>query len=199
MSITACKHDSCTNGARASGFCSTHYMRWWRGQDMDRVTSRQPRPAIVEGDIAKIPLGIGAKDGYAIVDKEFAWLDKYKWHMSKRNAVTRDKGDKLHHMITGKPKDGLVVDHINRDTKDNRRVNLRFATNQENTRNISMQKNNTSGYKGVHRHYGKWQVEIKVDYKKIRLGRFTDIRDAARCYNEAALKYFGEFASLNDV
>lgn len=199
--IITCKHGSCENPASGRGYCRTHYMRWWRGQDMDRDTNREPRPAIIENDIAKIPLGIKAKNGYAIVDKEFAYLDKYKWHFSKRNAVTRDRGDKLHHEILGKPPEGMVIDHINRDTRDNRKANLRLVTQVENARNISPQKNNTSGYRGVwyRKDLRKWQADIKVNYQKLYLGIYKTREEAAIAYNKAAIEYFGEYAVLNDI
>jgi hypothetical protein len=176
-------------------------MRAWRGQPLDRVTSKTPRPAIIEGDVAKIPLGINAKDGYALVDKEFAYLDKYKWHWGLRKAVTKQKGDKLHHLIMGKPPEGMVIDHINRDPKDNRKSNLRIVSYYENAQNISSQKNNTSGYRGVwfRKDNNKWQSEIKVNYKKISLGSYDSIIKAAKAYNNAAEKYFGKFAVLNEV
>ncbi len=196
-----CSHEPCENLANSGKYCNTHYMRAWRGQPMDRVTSRTPRPAIIEGDVAKIPLGINAKDGYALVDKEFAHLDKHKWSWSLRNSVVKDKGDKLHHLIMGKPPEGMVIDHINRDPKDNRKANLRIVTLHQNAQNISKQKNNTSGFRGVwyRKDLKKWQADIKVNYKKLYLGIYKSKEEAALAYNEAAIKYFGEYAVLNEV
>lgn len=202
MSLSYCKHEGCNNPKNAGrGYCKTHYMRFWRGQDMDKPSPKDPRPAIIEGDIAKIPLGVNAKYGYTIVDKYFAHLAKSKWTLGKRGYVVTKNGATLHHAIIGKPNKGMVVDHINRDKLDNRKENLRFVSYYENAQNISKQKNNTSGYRGVwyRKDTGKWSADIKVNYKKISLGCFEKIEDAAIAYNMAAKRYFGKNAVLNEV
>lgn len=199
MSQNLCSVAKCDNPSRTRGMCKKHYIRQWRGQPLDMPSSKDDRPAIIEGNIAKIPLGINAKHGYALVDKEFAHLADSKWTYSLRNAVVRDRGEKLHHVILGKPEKGMVVDHINRNPKDNRKSNLRFVTLAKNAQNISPQKNNTSGYRGVWCEHGKWKAAIKVNYKKISLGTYADIKEAARAYNRAAEQYFGEYAVLNKI
>jgi len=197
-----CKHPPCDNVKNGGyGYCKTHSMRHYRGQDLDMDSPKNPRPAIIEGDIAKIPLGINAKQGYAIVDKEDAWVDKQKWSLSKRGYPATGRGATLHHAIMGKPEKGMCVDHINRDRLDCRKENLRFVSYSENAQNISKQKNNTSGYRGVTKikPSGRWHAMVKVNYKNIHLGNFIDKEEAARAYNKAAKQYFGEFAVLNEV
>ena len=83
------------------------------------------------------------------------------------------------------------VDHIDRDKKNNRLANLRAVTNQENSRNASANKSNTSGVKGVHWHDagGCWTARIMVDYKSIHLGSFEDKDEAIRARRQAELKY----------
>jgi hypothetical protein len=196
-----CKHEGCDRPLKSYGYCGKHAMRYYFGKDMDYTSVRDPRPAIIDGNIARLPLGIDAKDGHSIIDVEDAYLDVYKWSLTKRGYVARGKGALLHHAIMGKPEKGYFVDHINRDRLDNRRSNLRFVTMSQNNQNISKQKNNTSGHRGVHwrKDTSKWSAEIKVNYKKIVLGCYENIDDAAKAYNKAAVKYFGEFAVLNEV
>jgi len=96
--------------------------------------------------------------------------------------------------------DGLFADHINHNTFDNRKANLRPATQTQNNRNrrkFSGQSN--SKYKGVYwkKHIKKWVAQIGVNRKVIHLGCFKKEIDAARAYDEGAKKYHGEFASLN--
>lgn len=107
----------------------------------------------------------------------------------------------LTHLIMNPPR-GMVVDHINGNTLDNRRCNLRVCTHAENARNNTLIKTTTTGYKGVHcaKANGSkkpWRSRIKYNYKEIQLGTFDTKQEAAEAYDIAALKYFGEFAKLN--
>lgn len=90
---------------------------------------------------------------------------------------------------------GMVIDHINGVPDDNRISNLRLATHQQNIASGRHRKNNTSGKKGVHRHYdGRWRARIMVNGKHIHLGCFATVDEAHEAYLIAAKKYFGEFA-----
>lgn len=108
----------------------------------------------------------------------------------------------LHRLITKCQDKNMVVDHINHNTLDNRKENLRICTKSENVRNQEKSTRNTSSiYKGVwyNKHRKKYIAEIKVNQKKINLGRFLSIKEAAKAYNDAATKYFGKFAYLNKI
>ena len=96
----------------------------------------------------------------------------------------------------------MVTDHINGDTLDNRRSNLRICTNAENSRNCARVTTSRSGYKGVHcakanRSKLPWRARIKHNYIEIQLGTFATKEEAARAYDKKAIELFGEFASLN--
>jgi V8-like Glu-specific endopeptidase len=90
-----------------------------------------------------------------------------------------------------------ILDHIDQDKSNNRIDNLRLSTVSLNLANRGKQRNNTSGYKGVHLHKpnGRWRAQIKVNGKVIKLGYFVDIQDAAMAYRAAAIFYFGEHAN----
>ena len=96
---------------------------------------------------------------------------------------------------------GTQVDHINGNPLDNRRANLRICTNTTNNWNKEKTKANTSGYKGVNwaKAAHKWEACIKANGIKHYLGLFTDKKEAAQKYNEAALKYHGKYAKLNEI
>jgi hypothetical protein len=112
----------------------------------------------------------------------------------------------MHRLLTQCPSH-LVVDHINRNVFDNRRsINLRVCTIADNVRNSPKNRSRglTSKYKGVTRHsdFGRqkvWQAVISPSGRKFSLGYYATEEEAALAYNAAAIKYYGEFAGLNDV
>lgn len=106
----------------------------------------------------------------------------------------------LHRVIMGAIKRTEIVDHINGNIYDNRRENLRIGNKSENNINLRhLPRHNSSGFKGVHydKVNNKWRARIQVNGKHIHLGRFIDKIEAAKAYDEAAIKYFGEFACTN--
>lgn len=108
--------------------------------------------------------------------------------------------ERLHRDILGCP-EGQYIDHINGDTKDNRRSNLRVCSAHENGMNKKISSRNRSGYKGVywHKTSSKWIALIQVDKKRKHIGSYSEARDAAMAYNEAAKIHYGEFARLNEI
>jgi len=91
------------------------------------------------------------------------------------------------------------VDHINGNTLDNRKNNLRICSRTENSRNTKLSKNNSTGYKGVtyYKRDGKYVAKITVDRKRIHIGYFTTLIEAATAYDLMARKHFGEYANIN--
>lgn len=91
------------------------------------------------------------------------------------------------------------VDHVNNDTLDNRRTNLRLCSRSQNQANQRESAGKTSQYKGVrwNRECQKWQAQIGVQGKRHHLGLFTDERSAAAAYDSAARNVFAEYAKVN--
>lgn len=110
----------------------------------------------------------------------------------------RRKFIKLHRYIMNAP-DGVLVDHINGDTLDNRKSNLRFVTDAQNVYNARKRKFGHSRFKGVSRVKGspRWRAFICENRRQIHLGMFDNEMDAARAYDVAAKQRWGEYASLN--
>lgn len=92
---------------------------------------------------------------------------------------------------------GQFVDHINGDSLDNRRSNLRIASIAENNRNVSARRSGRSRFKGVDFNRGRWRARIRLNYEHIDLGRFGNEVEAAFAYDLASLKYHGEFGRRN--
>jgi len=93
------------------------------------------------------------------------------------------------------------IDHINRDASDNRIVNLRNVTRSQNMQNNGVQKNNTSGIRGVSfdNRLKQWHAYIKLNRKRIHLGIFKGFADAVQARYDAEVKHgFTEF-NLNST
>lgn len=105
----------------------------------------------------------------------------------------------MHREILGLMPEDPDVDHRDGEGLNNRRSNLRLVTNSQNNMNSQCRWGALSKYKGVswHKRREKWQGRIKLNGKEIYLGYFDNEKKAARAYDEAAKKHFGEFARLN--
>jgi len=143
---------------------------------------------------------------FALVDEDdFEWLNQWKWFCNmgyaRRKAKTVNGGRQTIHMhreiLRSPPKSS--GDHINGNTLDNRKINLRESSVIENCRNRRLNKNNSSGFKGVYFDYesGKWKAQIGVFPKRINLGRYLSATDAAEVYDIAAFHLYGDFANYN--
>lgn len=105
------------------------------------------------------------------------------------------------HRLIMEAKNGQEIDHVNRNGLDNRRRNLRFAKSGENQRNVSLRKDNHTGYKGVDLFspFNKFRVRINFNGKSIFLGYYDNLEKAALAYNVAAKKYHKDYAFLNKI
>jgi hypothetical protein len=156
----------------------------------------------------KIPLG---ESLFTIVDPDiFYRLNTYHWS-ARRNSnciyavrFLNDLGQKpkiisMHREILN-PRKGLLVDHKNRNTLDNRRDNLRLATHSQNQFNkAKTSKKTSSRFVGLYLEKSSrlWATKLSHHGKSIWLGRFKSETAAAKAYDAAAKKYRGEFARLN--
>lgn len=133
---------------------------------------------------------------------DYALVKSKRWRISNKGGyfivIERGVGGvALHRILTSAPR-GMVVDHINGDTLDNRRKNLRVCLSGQNTKNSKKYRGRTSSaYKGVTKVPKGWRAQIMCDYKKQNLGTFETELDAALAYDRAAIEKFGEFARTN--
>ena len=190
------------------GYCPRHYIKLKKYGDVYHLSPRDPRPAIIEGDIAKIPLGVNAKHGYAIVDSKYAYLaDEHMWTVNNcgyaKTDIVKEDGSRasffLHHAVAGRPDKGMVTDHINRIPLDNRSANLRTVTHSVNSANSKRPSNNTSGYKNIwwHKLVNKWEVQIKRNGKSVFRNRYDKIEHAIIMRDIVTEIYDGKPHDLN--
>lgn len=146
----------------------------------------------------------------AIVDMHnFEKLNKHLWQIVKckntsyaRRKKTVSKGKRIDiymHQEILKTRCGMMSDHINRNGLDNRECNLREVTNSQNMQNCNPRKGK-SIYRGAYQKAKgkKWYSRIRTGKgKRLYLGSFDSEIDAAKAYDDAARKYYGEHAAVN--
>jgi len=157
-----------------------------------------------------IPLTRGKQ--VIVDDEDYEILSKHKWYASKnkrgngyvyyaaRTDMESRKVVYMHRTIMNASV-GTQVDHINHNTLDNSRTNLRLASPAQNNWNSQRPVTNTSGYKGVSwkKRAKLWEAYLNLNNRKKHIGYFHSKEDAALSYNDEAKKTFGAFANLNIV
>jgi hypothetical protein len=144
---------------------------------------------------------------YALVDDADAWALRYRWHLTGSNRRYVSRGERrgsenhkfmLHREILGlRAGDGHEVDHINGNTLDNRRVNLRVCTRAENGQNVAT-RGGASSYRNVfyEASHGqkRWRARVILQGKRHHVGWFaTEIEaaDAARAWRDRHMPFAG--------
>ena len=140
-------------------------------------------------------------------DEDYERVDQFKWTAIKlghsyyavRQFWTGGKHQNIlmHRFILGDSTH--EIDHKNNDGLDNRKCNIRYCTRTENLRNRLPFRGGSSAYKGVRKpvNYNKYIASIRVCKKPIHIGVFINEIDAAKAYDNAVKKYFGDFGYLN--
>jgi HNH endonuclease len=159
--------------------------------------------------------GMRGAGHFAIIDVEDEDVTRHRWSLKedyhsylciRRNYWTSGNKYRTQTLARevwerhfGEIEKGFHIDHKDGNPFDNRVSNLRVATPRQNQQNQQVQKNNTSGMKGVYwkKSSGRWQVYITEDYQRTYFGCFHDLEIAARFYDVIAIQLWGEFARTN--
>lgn len=200
-----CDIEGCDKEVFAKGLCSKHYSQIRRHGKILEQTSRSSNKIVVHEDFVEIYLNDIHSNiiGAAIIDLEdLQYIEGYKWHAKEeRNGFIYARNNQvgpLHRYILSKYsqlEEGRVVDHIDHNTLNNRKSNLRICTNQQNVTNSRVPKNNKSGYKGVYwcSSRQKWQAQVTINNKTKYIGRYNNLEDAIEARKKAEDEYYGEF------
>ena len=125
--------------------------------------------------------------------KDYTWYETISGSYHSMEAWDKEKNTqiKMYWIILGK-----YYDHADRNPLNNRKYNLRSATNVENSTNKRLTSRNKSGFVGVHydNERNAWVAFVSINKKCVKIGRFRDKEDAIRARLEAEAKYYGEFA-----
>lgn len=189
--------------------CGKHYAQYRKfGKFLDcsPKTVKDLNDFKVEGEIVYVYTTHSNCEvsGYFIIDKsDLDTVIVRKWRLWKGRFFTGVKQPiyLTDFLIPDKPKN-CVIDHINQKPYDNRRCNLRVTTQSNNTKNRTLMTNNISGFAGIwfDKSRNKWCAEIKTNYIKCFLGRYSDLEDACFVRLVAENIMFGEYRSTtNDL
>lgn len=161
---------------------------------------------IIKDEIAKGVLPDGTP--FLIDSDKVELVNKFCFHLNWKGYIytlTQKGFDniRLHWLVLGyKSKPPFIIDHINRDKTDCRLCNLRIVTNQQNSMNRGLGKNNRSGYRGASysKSNKKYLGRICINNKRIILYKSDNIVECAQAFNYGAKLLFKEYAGyLNDV
>lgn len=196
--IEGCNTASSKEGGGRRGLCFKHYKRWRLGQDLHMRTRYTPNEIVLDESVAYVYLYDrkgNYRDKTTIDVTDVSLVGSFKWALSTHGyAVTHNRLTKKQLSLTSlllEPAKGFEVDHINGDTRDNRRSNLRVCERWLNNKNRKME--SVSGLKGVRFNAGKWQVAIWYDGKNHYLGRFDTPEEALNVYEAAQKKRFPNY------
>lgn len=138
-------------------------------------------------------------------DSDFECMNRFQWHAERgRNTYYAvrymESGGclQMHRELLGLTCPRVQGEHKNGNGLDNRRENLRVATNRQNQQGFqTLRLGKSSQFRGVTKHRARWKAGIRVNGRLLYLGLFKHEMDAAKAYDCAARQHFGEFAAPN--
>lgn len=199
-----CSVEFCDGRYYGSGFCYKHWKRNRKYGD-PLAAAFIPKKAHEKKVLLRDACALveATRGGFVMIDRQdVEKVGQYAWHLTRHggHAAARIDGKivLMHRFLMNPPK-GMQVDHINHNTLDNRRSNLRTCSGAENSKNTRSHAGSSSVFKGVwwNKEKGKWSCQIAIGNRKKHIGHFLTEEAAARAYDAKAKQLFGGFACLN--
>lgn len=182
--------------------CKKHYNQIYRkGYIYDTIYD--PNQFSFDDDYCYITI----KDKKYSIDREdYDKISKYKWHVdvggycvTKGSEISKGKNIDISNVIFDDYKN--MYDHINNDRTNNKKINLRKITTQQNAMNMSVKNTNTTGVTGIIKRVssGKWVSRITYNYKNISLGNYVSFNEAVIARIKGECKYFKEYGNNYNI
>lgn len=182
----------------SKSFCSKECRAFFLHRE--HLRREQPIHVVLSNNCKQTFIPLKGKLGegkFAIIDYEDTTKAKdYSWSLTANGYARGVKDEKDVYMAKLILK-STITDHINGDRLDNRKCNLRPATDSQNTMNRTKSKFTKNKYKGVQCAGNKWRAYIGFNKKQYHIGMFESETEAVIAYNNKARELFGEYAKLN--
>lgn len=213
-----CSVENCNQLSHCKGFCERHYRQTLKGKLNTNTESRKdPNKFTVIGDICYISLYDKDRNEIAKAKIDTKYYEQIKnsnlkWFINSRGYVRAKYVDAEgnHHISLHKAiiqlsgqdiLENNMIDHKDRNKLNCLEENLRICNAIQNAQNVGIRKDNNSGFKGVSwsKNDKKYTAYIQINHVRKHLGYFNTADEAAKAYNDAAKKHFGDFAALNNI
>lgn len=205
--IKICKVEGCEKPQICRGFCKSHYNRFMKyGNPKKRCCGDFNEYEFIEED-KTYNFNLYNRKGeivskFTIDECDFNFVSKYRWSINDKyvstNGYKSGESNRLHRLLLNlEYGDERQGDHINGNTLDNRRANLRIVTKNDNAKNRKVNSNNTSGRRGVYfeirRGKPKWRISLSIDGKLKSFGDYDSIEEAILVREKVESNFYGNF------
>jgi hypothetical protein len=203
VSTEQCVIEGCFKNQEIAEYCAKHYSRVYEGKDPLQRTKYDKNNFIDCGSFFRIEMSKkgGGASVSAVIDREdYNRCVGFKWFLTSAGYVFNGKQKIFLHRFILDAKDGSVVDHRDRDPLNNRRDNLRICPGENHSHwNTKNHKDGATGLKGVwyRKERDRYVARIYHNGRSYWLGSYATKNEAARAYDTAAEKRFGDFGYLN--
>lgn len=198
-----CIVDGCSNYQFSLGFCKRHKSQFDKYEEILEITRNDPQRIEVFGDMAHVYFRDRNNNyyNYFIIDiEDINKTKEHIWRMSNTGYATTDTKDetrghlRYHNFILNRDYKGekyIIVDHINGDKLDNRKINLRITTRRNNQRNTGIRASNNSGVTGV-----RWKKNENCYVSEITINGMTRYLGRSKVFDEMVLARISEEAKV---